>query len=783
MAPSSPKIFILTHEFFPRRGGIATFTEEIARAIVALGHPVEVWAQAVKSTETPGEWPFAIKRLNLRGTHGLRCRWVHARHLVRERRRLRQAVVYLSEPGPMLALMPLLAFRAFRPRRVFLTFHGSEILRFHANPITRFFTRRLIAHAEKVSVLTDYTENLLREHFPEAASKIVRTAGALRSNFAVAATPPRTPLSTDSPRTRRLVVLTVGRLHPRKGQMETLNALKSLPADLRAQIEYRLVGTALRPDYERRLRAAAADAGFPVRFLGNVPDAELKDVYADADIFALTSLEHGRSVEGFGLVYLEASARGLPIVAHRVGGVPEAVEDGVTGLLVPPNDPARLSDTFARLLTDAGLRHRLGAAGPAWARRHTWEQSAQALFGAPADLAAHEPEAGSRERKVDEDSRSSHSLSLAHLSPLPSPRLRIRIVQDVLRSGGTERQTVLLAHAFQAAGHDVAVVTFRPGGVLSPTLRAIPRITLQPIDLGLNWFAPRLLATLRREEPDVVLLMGRMANSRGAALSAGLPDAVVVGTMRTGKKLPPAFRRSLARVAHVVANSAESARVLGSDYGMAPDRVGVIHNALVFPPAAAAPSDREPVRARLGASPASTVMLCVGMFRPEKNQRALIEAAARLPASADWRLWFAGEGPTRDDCTALANRLGIGDRVRFLGFQQDPRPYYHAADLAVLASRAESLSNFLIEAQAHGLPVVAARATGVDECIQEDITGSLVAPDDPEALASALAGWIDSPSRRAEARPRAIAFAGEAFSPESRARDYLELFTRLRATR
>jgi phosphatidylinositol alpha-1,6-mannosyltransferase len=62
-----------------------------------------------------------------------------------------------------------------------------------------------------------------------------------------------------------------------------------------------------------------------VRFLGNLPDAELDRVYAQADVFALTSIDHGHSVEGFGLVYLEASAHGLPVVAHRVGGVAEAV--------------------------------------------------------------------------------------------------------------------------------------------------------------------------------------------------------------------------------------------------------------------------------------------------------------------------------------------------------------------------------------------------------------------------------------------------------------------------
>ncbi|MCX6937429.1 MAG: glycosyltransferase, partial [Verrucomicrobia bacterium] len=368
--------------------------------------------------------------------------------------------------------------------------------------------------------------------------------------------------------------------------------------------------------------------------------------------------------------------------------------------------------------------------------------------------------------------------------------LRIRIVQDVLRSGGTERQTVLLAQAFRAAGHDVGVITFRPGGVLAGTLAPVSATALQPFDLGLNWFAPGLVRTLRRECPDVVLLMGRMANSYGARLVAALPGTVVVGTMRTGKALPRGFRRSLSKVAHVVANSAESARVLMERYGMGPERVSVIHNALVFPPGgqvgtvgagAGRTAEGEALRRAGGVGGGSVVLLCVGMFRVEKNQRALIEAAARVSATGvDWRLWFVGEGPERVGCTALAERLGLAERVKFFGFQADPRPFYEAADLAILASRAESLSNFLIEAQAHGLPVVAARAAGVDECIEDGVTGILVPADDTGALAAALTRYLVDPAARVAAARAAAKFARRVFAPAERARDYLALFTRLR---
>ena len=140
-------------------------------------------------------------------------------------------------------------------------------------------------------------------------------------------------------------------------------------------------GAAGKGGYGESLRNAAAGSDLAVKFLGNLPDDELAEIYDRADIFAMTSVNLQHSIEGFGLVYLEAAAHGLPVVAHDVGGVSEAVADGVTGLLVPPHRPAQLAAAFERLIHDENLRHRLGEAGRAWAGRNCWKQSAEALFG------------------------------------------------------------------------------------------------------------------------------------------------------------------------------------------------------------------------------------------------------------------------------------------------------------------------------------------------------------------------------------------------------------------
>ncbi|MSU69724.1 MAG: glycosyltransferase family 1 protein [Opitutaceae bacterium] len=369
---TSQPVFLITHEFFPKRGGIATFAEEIAKASASLGYDVEVWAQSAPPA-VEKNWPFRLRRLPLKGSHDLMCQLRLAWQLVRERRRLRYATVYLPEPGPMLAMMVLQFFSAFRPKRLVLTFHGSEILRFSRNPFTRWLGRRLIRRATRISTLSTYTQDLLCSHFPEAEAKTFLTPGALRADFAVVPAAPAVPK-------RKTVVLTVGRLHPRKGQLLTLEALLALAPEFRRQIEYWLVGSQSKENYEQTLRETARRADFPVRFFGDVPDDELDEIYHGADIFAMTSINHGHSIEGFGLVYLEAAAHGLPVIAHLVGGVSEAVDDGVTGLLVPPHRPAQLTAAFEKLISDPALRARLGETGRVWARRNCWKQSAEALF-------------------------------------------------------------------------------------------------------------------------------------------------------------------------------------------------------------------------------------------------------------------------------------------------------------------------------------------------------------------------------------------------------------------
>jgi len=172
-------------------------------------------------------------------------------------------------------------------------------------------------------------------------------------------------------------VLCVAHLYPRKGVDTLLRAF----AQLQAPAVLRIVGTG--PEQER-LQHLAGDLGITerVQFLGHLPFAALTTEYRNAAVFALATEQ-----EGFGIVFLEAMASSLPIVTTRVAAVPEVVVDGVTALLVSPQDDEGLARILARLIQNPPLRREIGAAG----RAHVSQFAAPAVarqFLAAAGIAA-----------------------------------------------------------------------------------------------------------------------------------------------------------------------------------------------------------------------------------------------------------------------------------------------------------------------------------------------------------------------------------------------------------
>jgi phosphatidylinositol alpha-1,6-mannosyltransferase len=158
------------------------------------------------------------------------------------------------------------------------------------------------------------------------------------------------------------VILSVGNLVPRKGHDMVIRALPRV-RQVVPEVTYLIVGEG---SYGVQLENLATALGVRDRVIFAGPSAEdLPDIYALADVFVMVSREQLQScdVEGFGLVFLEASACAKPVVGGRSGGIPDAIVDGVTGLLVNPHDPEDIANALARFLSDTDLATRFGQQG------------------------------------------------------------------------------------------------------------------------------------------------------------------------------------------------------------------------------------------------------------------------------------------------------------------------------------------------------------------------------------------------------------------------------------
>lgn len=343
--------------------------------------------------------------------------------------------------------------------------------------------------------------------------------------------------------------------------------------------------------------------------------------------------------------------------------------------------------------------------------------------------------------------------------------MRILILQDYLRCGGTERQSVALARMLHDEGSDTFLLTFRPGGRLEAEAAdaGVPFDALQFTDTGLNFFAPRLVRAIRKFGPDVILCMGRMANCYGGLIQHRFPRVAVVGTVRTGKPLPALYRWSLRQVSGVLTNTDWwQARLI--EFGVDPGKILVIANGLTRDwSGVQRHGAREAMRESLSLRPSSVVFLNVAEFRPGKRQARLIEFFSGLDSAWDWHLWLVGEGKEWDRCRTLAERDGRG-RIHLFGHSENPLPWYAAADVAVSHSVEDSLPNFLVEAQTLRLPVIASDYQGIAEAFRDGKTGYLVGANDTEGLHDAVRRLYLDPLTRHEMGRQAEAFAAGRFA-------------------
>lgn len=359
--------------------------------------------------------------------------------------------------------------------------------------------------------------------------------------------------------------------------------------------------------------------------------------------------------------------------------------------------------------------------------------------------------------------------------------MKVIILQDYLRGGGTETQTIFIADFLIKQGFDCQILTCRPAGPQEAHARGlgIPVQSLQRRDWKVDIFAPGLIRTLKSEQPNLLLLMGKVANSYGFWIQRKLPSLAIVSTLRTGKPISRFYKSTLAISRGAVVNSQYAFDRVIKESGRSPDTTLIIRNSL----ARKIPENHQEIRIQtrqaLGIAPDEVVLLTVAMFRPEKNHRIIpdIVEAPQWPQTARWILVGGGETleNMRERCRSLA------PQVILTGWQNDPVPYFCAADIAVLPSLRESLPNFLVEAQSFGLPVVSFDIGGNRECFQEDVSGYIAA--DQQQMSHYLTRLIEDPKLRNAMSQAARQYAVHEFSAEQQGLRYLEFFQKIANSR
>ena len=372
------RVLLVTNDFPPRPGGIQSYLGEFVGRLVDDGsHSVTVYApqwrgarafddsaraagyRVVRHPTTlmlPGPAVDARMR-RLIGDHGIDTVWFGAA-----------------------APLALLARRARQAgaSRVLASTHGHEV-GWSMLPVARSVLRRIGEDTDVVTFVSRYTRSRFAPAFGPSAALEYLPPGVDTDRFRP------DPAARAELRDRyrlgeRPTVVCLSRLVPRKGQDMLIRALPS--------IRQRVDGVALvivggGPHLEA-LRKLARGCGVAdhVTFTGGVPATELPGHHALADVFAMPCRTRGAGmdVEGLGIVFLEASATGVPVIAGESGGAPEAVQHNKTGLVVDGNSVNQVADAVTELLTDRDRAAAMGAAGRAWVTAHwRWDTLAVRL--------------------------------------------------------------------------------------------------------------------------------------------------------------------------------------------------------------------------------------------------------------------------------------------------------------------------------------------------------------------------------------------------------------------
>lgn len=341
--------------------------------------------------------------------------------------------------------------------------------------------------------------------------------------------------------------------------------------------------------------------------------------------------------------------------------------------------------------------------------------------------------------------------------------MRVLHLIDHLGLGGAQTGLVRLAEA-RGSGVDFRVTSLS-NRALPETTRRLKAAGVETRLLGLTKVNPlglgRLRAEIANQRPDVVQTHLEFSNTFGVAAAASLGSRRPV-IVRTFHNIPqrqyawPLFvlsrvaRRWVDREVALSEDIASAVRAIGIPQERIQIIAPIVNSGAVR---SGAGSTRNP-EWRNGAS---RVVGAVGRFVRQKNFGTLVDAMPILLADdPQTRLLFIGEGPLQNALESRVKSMGLSQAVTFAGYQSERAAFYGSMDVLAMSSSYEGLALSILEAMAHGVPVVATRVPGCRNAIRDEVDGLLVAPDEPEALAAAILRVFREPdlteTRVAEAR-------------------------------
>jgi len=369
------RLLMITQDFPPDVGGIQSYAFELAGRLVHRCDDFAVLAPKISGSETvDATLPFEVIRVQ--ATYDTLAFKAFPVLLKTAQRRFDTAFhVQWTTAIATLAARPFGG-----PNRIYVAAHAREILLEPlSNYLNRFYNacrRGVLARADGFLAMSHFTASLLEQAGVNPTNISVTFSGVDPDRFR-----PQdiTAFRKEMGLEKRRIIFSVCRLVPRKGLDTVIRALPRV-AEVVPDVLYLIGGNG--PD-RNRLEALVRQCNVEthVRFVEMIPDEALPLYYNVADVFTMPARATGADVEGFGLVFLEANACETPVIGARTGGIPDAVSDTETGLLVDPDNHEALADSLIRLLNDPEYAQRLGRQGRARILRElTWDHIADRTY-------------------------------------------------------------------------------------------------------------------------------------------------------------------------------------------------------------------------------------------------------------------------------------------------------------------------------------------------------------------------------------------------------------------